>query len=403
MAREPESLRRRVYLALEGGRTGGPLGIAVETVLIALIVANVAAYTLQSIPAFEDQWRDAFAWFEAISIAIFALEYLARLWTAPEDPAAGERGALMGRLYFAARPLMIIDFIAVAPALAALFVPFIDLRVLRLVRLLRLLKIARYSPALSALSRVIVEERRALYGSLLLFVCALLLFAAAMHAVEGELQPAKFGTIPRAMWWAVSTLTTVGYGDAVPLTPLGRLLAGVAMIVGLGLAALPVGIVATGFANSIHRRDFVVTFGMLARVPLFQGFDARTVSEIMDLLRAHTVAAGDIVSAPGERAAAMYFVVAGEIEAQLRGRRLRFGAGDFFGELALLRHTMQDATLIAVQTTRLLELSAADFEALIRRRPGLKEQIETLTRETADQEWLSREDLAEAREVAKTK
>src|SRR5450631_1344441 len=100
MAREPESLRRGVYLALEGGRTGGPLGIAVETVLIALIVANVAAYTLQSIPAFEDAWRDAFAWFEAISIAIFAVEYLARLWTAPEDPAAGERGALLGRLYF---------------------------------------------------------------------------------------------------------------------------------------------------------------------------------------------------------------------------------------------------------------------------------------------------------------
>src|SRR5262249_38696326 len=142
------------------------------------------------------------------------------IWTAPEDPAARERGPLMGRLWYAATPLMIIDFFAVWPTFVAYFVPFLDLRVLRLVRLLRLLKIARYSPALSALARVLTEERRALYGSFLLFLCAMILFAAAMHAIEGDVQPEKFGTIPKAMWWAVSTLTTVGYGDAVPHTPL---------------------------------------------------------------------------------------------------------------------------------------------------------------------------------------
>ncbi len=291
-----ESLRRRAYLALEGGRLGGPLGAIVEGTLIALIVLNVAAYTMQSVPSFETAHQHSVAIFEFVSIVVFALEYLLRIWTAVEDPMAGERGPLLGRLYYATRTMMVIDFLAVAPGIVALFVPFADLRVLRLFRLLRLLKIARYSPALSALSRVLVEERRALYGSLLLFLCAMLLFAAAMHAVEGDVQPAVFGTIPGAMWWAVSTLTTVGYGDAIPHTALGRFLAGIAMIVGLGLAALPVGIVATGFANSIHRRDFVVTFGMLARVPLFQGFDASTVSEIMNLLRAYTAGAGDIIS-----------------------------------------------------------------------------------------------------------
>ena len=401
MAKPGESLRRRAYLALEGGRLGGPLGAAVESVLIALIVLNVVAYTLQSVPAFEDSYRNALAQFELVSIAVFALEYILRLWTAAEDPTAGERGPLLGRLWYATRPLMLIDFLAVAPALVALFVPFVDLRVLRLIRLLRLLKIARYSPALSALSRVIVEERRALYGSLLLFLCALILFAAAMHAAEGALQPKVFGTIPNAMWWAVSTLTTVGYGDAVPHSAIGRVLAGIAMIVGLGLAALPVGIVATGFANSIHRRDFIVTFGMLARVPLFQAFNARTVSEIMDLLRAYTVSAGDIIAMPGERATAMYFVVTGEVEVQLPERKLRFGAGDFFGELALLRHRMRDATVVAVDATHMLELSAHDFESLVRKRPGLREQVLKLASETAGEEWLSREDLAEARPVRK--
>jgi len=382
--RTGERLRRDVYLALEGGRLGGPLGITVEVTLVALIVFNVIAYTLQSIPSYERKYQSWFYLFEAISLVVFTAEYVLRLWTATEDPAARERGLLLGRIYYATRPLMLVDFIAIAPSIAALFVPFFDLRVLRLFRLLRLLKIARYSPALSALARVISDERRALYGSLLLFLCAMLLFAAAMHAIEGDIQPRVFGTIPGALWWSVSTLTTVGYGDAVPHTALGRFLAGVAMIVGLGLAALPVGIVATGFAHSIHRRDFVVTFGMLARVPVFQGFDARTVSEIMDMLRAFAVNTGDIVSAHGERAAALYFIVAGEVEAQTPDGPLRYRAGDVFGELVHRDDRLRDVLIVAAVPTRFLELSISDFEQLVHRHPGLREQMERLAANNED-------------------
>ncbi|MBV9044743.1 MAG: ion transporter [Alphaproteobacteria bacterium] len=370
-----ETVRRRVYLALEGGRLGGPLGAVVEGVLITLIAANVAAYTLQSMPQFEHAFGHAFAVFELVSLVVFALEYAMRIWTAPEDPVAGERGPVMGRLHYALTPLMLIDFLGFAPAAIAFLLPFLDLRVLRLFRLLRLLKIARYSPALSALASALREERRAIYGSVLLFGCALLLFAAAMHAVEGELQPKQFGTIPDAMWWAVSTLTTVGYGDTVPLTPLGRLVAGLAMVVGLGLVSLPVGIVATSFANSIHRRDFVVTFGMVARVPLFQGLDARTVSDVLEHLRAYTVSAGDIISLHGESAAAIYFVVAGEVDARLPDRTVRFGTGDFFGELADSSETLRNALIVAATPARLLELSNSDFEHLVRMHPGLREQM----------------------------
>jgi voltage-gated potassium channel len=400
MATASESLRRRVYWALEGGRAGGAAGAVVEGVLIALIVLNIAGYTLQSVPSFEAAYARPLAEFELVSIVVFALEYVARLWTAPEDPLSGESGPMLGRLQFALRPMMVIDFLAVAPGIVALFVPFADLRVLRLFRLVRLLKIARYSPALSALAHVLVEERRALYGSLLLFLCAMLLFAAAMHAAEGAVQPRVFGTIPASMWWAVATLTTVGYGDAVPHTAIGRAIAGIAMIVGLGLAALPVGIVATGFANSIHRRDFVVTFGMLARVPLFEGFDARTVSEIMDMLRAYTVGTGDVLSPAGERAAAMYFVVAGEVEAQLPDRRLRFGAGDFLGELGLVEHNLRDAAIVSVATSRILELSSGDFELLLRKHPALADAVARSTPRRADDSWLAQAEVDEAREVS---
>ncbi len=381
----PDTLRRRVFIALEGGRAAGPGGIAVEVTLVTLILANIAAYIAQSVPWVRHDYGRYLLGIEIVSVAVFTVEYILRLWTAAEDPVIAERGAINGRLHAATRPMMVIDFLAIAPAFVQIFVPFVDLRVLRLFRLLRLLKIARYSPALSTLAQVIVDERRALFGALLLMLCAVIFAAATMHTVEGAVQPQHFGTIPDAMWWAIETLTTVGYGDAVPLTAAGRVVAGITMIAGLGLFALPVGIVATGFVNTIHRRDFVVTFGMLARVPLFRNFDAATIGEIMNLLRAQAIGAGAIISARGERAAAMYFVVSGEVEAELSQRRLRFGAGDFFGELALLHEAMRAATIIAVTPARLLALSAEDFERLLKKHPALEERVRKQAAEQAEE------------------
>jgi voltage-gated potassium channel len=370
------SLRRRVYIVLEGGGAAGFTGWIVETGLIVLIIANVIAFTLQSVPQVRHAVPHFFLPFEYFSIGIFTIEYLTRLWCAPEDPLFGDRGPVGGRIAYALRPMMLIDLIAVLPAYLALFffaVP--DFRVLRLVRLVRLLKIARYSPALSTLAQVIVDERRALFGALLLMLCAMVFAAATMNAVEGAALPAKFGTIPQCMWWAIETLTTVGYGDVVPVTAAGRIVAGITMITGVGLLALPVGIIATGFVSTIHRRDFVVTFAMLARVPLFAGFSATVLGEIMNCLRAQSVSAGGIISARGERAAAMYFIVSGDVDVELPSRRVTFGAGDFFGELALLHDVMRRATIIARTPARLLTLSAEDFASLLHKNPALEERL----------------------------
>jgi len=380
--RPRESIRRRVFVALEGSHAGGGPGTIIEITLIALIITNVIGYTLQSVPAIERHfWRQLIG-FEFVSVAIFTVEYVLRLWAAPEDPLVPQGGPLMSRLRYALKPLMVIDFLAFAPAYLALFIPLLDLRVLRLVRLLRLLKIARYSPALSTLGHVINEERRALIGTLLLLLCATVFAAATMHAVEGSVQPKAFGTIPDAMWWAIATLTTVGYGDVVPITTLGRIVAGITMIVGLGLFALPVGIVATAFVTTIHRRDFVITFGMLSRVPLFQGFEPQILAEIMNLLRAQLVPPGTIISARGEPAAAMYFIVSGDVEVELDHRALRFSAGDFFGELALLRNTMRSATIVSLSQCRLLTLSAEDFAHLLHRHPALEKKMRHAARYT---------------------
>lgn len=377
--------RHRAYVILEGGRSGGILGHVVEVLLVSLIVGNVAAYTLQSIPWFDNQFSPFFSIFESVSVVVFTIEYIARVWTAPEDPTVA-RGKRWPRLSFALRPMMVIDFISFAPAYVALFIPFIDLRFLRLIRLLRLLKIARYSPALSTLAQVLAEERRALYGTVLLLLCAMVFAAAAMHVVEGSNPHANpaFANMPDAMYWAITTLTTVGYGDVTPSTELGRLIAGVTMIVGLGLFALPVGIVATGFVNSIHRRDFVVTFGMLSRVPLFRGIDAQIIGDLMVMLRARAVSAGTIISAAGARADAMYFVISGEVEANLQNGKIRFRTGDFFGELALLEETMRAATVVAVEPSRVLTLSVDDFNHLLTKHPGLARRIHKMAAARAE-------------------
>jgi voltage-gated potassium channel len=201
-----------------------------------------------------------------------------------------------------------------------------------------------------------------------------------MHAVEGSAQPEKFGTIPDSMWWAVVTLATVGYGDVTPITPLGKALTAVYILSSLLIIALPIGIVATAFASEIHRRDFVVTWSMVARVPLFAGLSAADIADISRLLRAQTVEAGTMIVRRGESGDSMYFVGNGEVEVELPRERVRLGAGDFFGEVAVLGRTRRMATVTALTRTNLLILDAQDLEALMDREQRIAERIHAAMR-----------------------
>ena len=285
-----DNFRRRLYRVLEAGHIFNWKILLFETALISLIIANVVAVTLDSVRSVADRYAAAFYWFETISVVIFAIEYSLRLWTAVEDPRYGVKGPVWGRIRYALSPVMLIDFLSFAPSFVGIFIPSaLDLRVLRLFRLLRLMKIARYSPALSTLIEVVKAERRALLGTLLLIVCIMVISAYLIYIIEGPVQPDKFGSLPSALYWSVTTLTTTGYGDITPVTALGRLVAGITMMFGLALFALPVGIVATNFVTEIHRRDFVVTWSMISHLPLFEGFSAAAISDVMNVLRSRMV------------------------------------------------------------------------------------------------------------------
>jgi voltage-gated potassium channel len=227
----------------------------------------------------------------------------------------------------------------------------------------------------------VYAERRALFGCLVIIVGAMLVAASLMHIIESAAQPDKFGTIPDAMWWAIVTLATVGYGDVIPVTPLGRFVTAIIILCGVIIIALPIGIIATAFANEIHRRDFVVTWGMVARVPLFAELEAGDIADIMRLLRAQTVEPGGIIVRRGEPGHSMYFIAAGEVEIDLKPNRLRLGVGQFFGEIAVLRRLQRSATVVAVSRTSLLVLEAHDLHALMQREPRVAARIEEVAKQ----------------------
>ena len=286
----------------------------------------------------------------------------------------------MARLRLAATPMMVIDFIAIAPLFIELAAG-VDLGVIRVLRIVRFYRLGRYVPALATISGVIAAEWRPLLGSFVLFMGLLLISGVLMYIAEGRLQPDKLGDVPSAMWWAVVTLSTVGYGDVVPVTLFGRLIAGLTMVLGIMFLALPVGIMASGFQNEIQRRDFVVSFAMVGRVPLFANLGVATIARLVGVLRARKVPAGADIVTRGEIGDGMYFIASGEVEIILPDRRIKLGNGDFFGELALLKpDARRTATVVATKSCELLKLEQRDLQSLLERHADLAETVGEIAR-----------------------
>ena len=371
-----KDVRRRVHRILEQGPVGDRVSKRVDRFLVILILINLIAVTLESIPQYEERYGTAFALIEFFSLVVFTIEYALRLWSAVEHGPHQHLSATQARLKYVLSPAGIIDLIAVLPFWFAMVLPG-DLRVVLVFRMVRFFRFARYSPAMRSLLDVLYNERRALFGCLVIALGTALVAASLMHLAEANVQPIKLGTIPEAFWWAIVTIGTIGYGDVVPVTALGKLIATCTIFAGLVLMALPVGIIATAFAEQIQRRDFIVTWGMISRVPLFAELDATEISDVMELLRAQVVEAGEVVMRAGEAARSMYFIAAGEVEIEIKGKKehIRLGVGQFFGEVALLRRTRRTATVTAITRTNLLGLDAHDLHALMQRDPRIGERI----------------------------
>lgn len=387
--------KRRIYEILEMAPLGDGAARLVERGLVLLIVVNVFAVVMETVPGHRESYGGLFLAVEIGTVVCFAIEYLLRVWVADLHPPLRRYGRVGARLRYAVTPWAIIDLMAVAPTLIGFAVGIFDVNVLVVFRLLRFLKLARYSAGMSSLFAAVASERRALFASGVVMAGLVVTAASLMHWIEGTVQPEKFGSIPLAMYWAVTTLTTVGYGDMVPITPAGRALAGIVMLFGFCMFALPVGIIATAFAREIHARDFVVTWSMVARVPLFAELSATEIADVMRLLRAQTVEAGTIVTAVGEPAHSMYFILSGSVEIGLAHEKLKLSEGAFFGEIAVLRKARRSADVVALTHCRLLVLDAEDLHHLMQKKSDIATHIRAVARERVGREAVTpRGDIA---------
>jgi voltage-gated potassium channel len=238
-----------------------------------------------------------------------------------------------------------------------------------------LLRFARYSRGGRILATVILREREPILGVLLLFGMVLTGGAVLGYLAERHAQPGVFTSVGASLWWAITTLTTTGYGDMVPVTPLGRMVGGAVMIGGLGTISLLAGILATGFAAELKRTEFLRSWDMISKVSFFENAGAATIADVASLLRPRDFPARSVVTRRGQPGDCMYFIVDGEVEILIEPKPVRLGPGAFFGEIAILTGAPRNATVITTKVTQLLSLDIADFRALAASRPELTDLI----------------------------
>lgn len=295
-------LRRKVYRALDTARDGDRLSQFVDILLIVLISASVVAVVLESINSLEIRFAAFFYWFEVVTVAVFSVEYLLRVWSSVEADTGKiqQRGPLAIRFRFMLSFHAIIDLVAILPFYLLTLGLFggLDMRFLRAVRLLRVLKLTRYSAALNMLVTTFSENGRSLSAAFFILLTIMLLAASGMYFFERDAQPIAFSSIPAAMWWAFATLTTVGYGDVTPITVGGKVFGALITVIGLGMVALPTGILASGFAQQLKMRseeyqamaeeawdDGILTadeINNLEKLRLDLGLGKHTASQILD-------------------------------------------------------------------------------------------------------------------------
>lgn len=366
------------HLLDEASAVRHPVGRWIRRAMIAVILLNCMIVVLATIESFDmDESRTVFL-IELAALAIFAVDYLLRIWVAPERFPSD--AAAKARLSYLISPLGFVDLLAVMPGIAIGIVTD-DRGIQALFDMFATLKILRYMSAVDTIVAVVRNERRAI-GAALGVMFVLLIFASTvMYMFERAAQPENFASILHAMWWGVVTLTTTGYGDLVPITPAGRIFGALVTILGLGMFALPAGILANGFAAELKKRDFVVTWNLISQVPLFKHLDASDIAELAQLLEFRHVPERYAVVRRGEDADGMYFILSGSVSVEIGDKPIALGPGQFFGEIALVLGGTRTATVTTAEPCELLALANEDFGQLAEKHPKIRDEIARVAQE----------------------
>jgi voltage-gated potassium channel len=246
------NLRRRTWEVVEAAKPGDTVSRVFDILLLSLILLNVVAVILGSIQPLQERWGEFFRGFEIASVLVFTTEYLIRLWSCTIDPRFHR--PIVGRIRYSVKVMPFIDLVAILPFYLPFFgVDLRSVRVLRLLRILRIAKMGRYYSSFNLIKRVLSDKKEELILTSAMMGLLLVVSSSLLYYCENEVQPDIFSSIPATMWWAIATLTTVGYGDMYPITLMGKFLAGIIAILGIGMFALPTGILGAGFVEAIQQ------------------------------------------------------------------------------------------------------------------------------------------------------
>lgn len=338
-----------------------PLSRTLASASSGLAVVGLVAVAALSLPELPLGWHRAL---QAVLVLIW-LAYAAQLFGGlldRRDHGSGTGGATL-----------FVDLLAVGVPMLSLFLPMNSMDA-SIFCSIWVVKPLRDLSAFHLVLRVLGNEARNLFGVMALFGIILFLAALIAYLLERHAQPGTFGSIPGAMWWAVTTLTTTGYGDAIPHSAGGRILAGLVMMSGIGVFALWAGILATGFAEELRRQDFTMVWQLVAGVPLFAQLPHRDLAEIVRALKPRKALAGTVICRKGQPGNEMFFILDGTVQVA-SAPMVELGPGQYFGEMALVSGEPRFATVVAATPVSLLALHISDFQLLIDRDSALADSI----------------------------
>lgn len=370
----PTNFRERVHALVFAPHQSQRPNAWAWAVILALL-ANLVVTVLESVPEYFDAMSRWEPWVSVLGGMVLGADWLARLWSCPDHKDAhGRPLSSRPRSDYQLGFLGLIDAVAALPLLFTLIGHSSQIW-FDLVTVFSLFKLSRYVPALELVGSVIRNEKRPLIAALSTLTLLLTINSTCMFLVERSAQPEIFKSIPHTLWWGIVTMTTTGYGDMAPVTLLGRLMGGVAMIIGIGMLAIPAGIVATGFSNELQRRELLSTWRLVSHMPLFTALDASRIADIASLLKRQIIPAGSEIVRRGQFSDSMYFIVDGEVEVEVSPTPVRLRTGHFFGEAGLLENKPRNATVTTVRTTQFLVLGLSQFHELMIRQPDIREKI----------------------------
>jgi voltage-gated potassium channel len=376
VAATASTTRARIYAILRhsDNSSSGRRWRAFHLLALGSGLLAVAMSSIDNLPP----WLNQLLSIVIVTVAgVFLAEYIVRLWVAPEAPSFAGQSEWLARLRWALSANGLIGLVAVLPAFAITTGSVgADSDYAAVFCVLWVLKLGLHAPAMGTLARVISNERATLSSVLIVFVIVLVMAATSTHMFERSRQPELFGNIPAALWWAVVTLTTTGYGDVVPQSVGGKMIGSVVMVSGIVVLALMTGILATGFAEEERRREYLRVWDQVTKVPMFTELGTVTLSEIVSKLRVRHYPARIVVVRRDEAGDSMFFISEGEVEVRLPRAPVRLGQGGFFGEMALLDRLPRSATIVTTQPTTLLVLYASDFYEIAAHIPSLVAAVE---------------------------